>query len=924
MRKNKKYYGLIAGVMALALATPFVGYNIAKADKLYDDVVAWYDFDGGALTNVKGGSQAVAIVSGLGDYTGEVKFDANRDSSKEGKSLKLDGGYGIKLNQQNLGENFSVSLWVKPETKLVENQSVLFLGYHNPEMWYAVSGDRNNTLMKFWYDYKPDFSWVTKTFATYAPSEWHHIVITGDGNTIKSYYDGQRISEGNEAFTPLMSGENQDVYIGANNWDRCFNGLVDDVMVYDRTISEIDIERLYTGKSLKEVEEETGVVDYDNYLVASYSFEDGIGDAKAITTGIGSYSGELEFVDGVEGKAIATNGYGIDLGNKVQSTDFTISFFAKPNKSQANNQVMMLMGYHAPEHWTAISGDGGDQTYKLWGRTDGAETVGNAAPMSWTTIGNPSVPNNRWSLITLVGTDGKLDMYVDGVKAASGAFNNPLCGKNESIYFGANNWDPYFDGQFDEIKIYNRAMTADAVEKLAQEYLNNRLQVAMDSNCSLAAVLGKNESGEHIRYNLELPATVLDTAVTWTSSKPEVINEKGEVTFGAEAVTVTLKADAELDGKKGHTQFEVTVDPLDKTNLLSLIETARSYDLSYMTEASAALLNEAIAEGEQASNFEQVEYASERIAKAIELLEPTEEYDDPFDFIPETDVTYVLAPNKSETIFVLPNAVKNMVEVEFVTGDDQVVAFEDGVIEAKGIGTTIVTAKVTAKSDGFEMDYSTAVDVKSEPIPAPAPSAGASESGQPTDESDQPSSEPGQTPGSSPAGSSSSGSSSSSSAGSSTSGSSSSSSAGSSSSDVTSGTVTTPATGTQVADQTTIADTQTPTTGEKPATGSQTKPGKQNDTTTAPSEETSDEVETTTIEDETTPTTGGVAEESQPETVEDNSSSEETIPETEVPQSVENAGLSPLAVVGIILGAVAGIALLGFALFKTGLLTIFK
>ena len=75
MRKNKKYYSLIACVSALALATPFVGYNIAKADKLYDDVVAWYDFDGSALKNVKGGSQAVAIVSGLGDYSGEVKYD---------------------------------------------------------------------------------------------------------------------------------------------------------------------------------------------------------------------------------------------------------------------------------------------------------------------------------------------------------------------------------------------------------------------------------------------------------------------------------------------------------------------------------------------------------------------------------------------------------------------------------------------------------------------------------------------------------------------------------------------------------------------------------------------------------------------------------------------------------------------------------
>ena len=46
MKKNKKFYGLVGGVMALALATPFIAYNVAKADTLYSDVVAWYDFDG--------------------------------------------------------------------------------------------------------------------------------------------------------------------------------------------------------------------------------------------------------------------------------------------------------------------------------------------------------------------------------------------------------------------------------------------------------------------------------------------------------------------------------------------------------------------------------------------------------------------------------------------------------------------------------------------------------------------------------------------------------------------------------------------------------------------------------------------------------------------------------------------------------------
>ncbi|SCZ76783.1 LamG-like jellyroll fold domain-containing protein [Pseudobutyrivibrio xylanivorans] len=894
MRKNKKYYGLLAGVMALALATPFVGYNIAKADKLYDDVVAWYDFDGGALKNVKGGSQAVAIVKGLGNYDGEVKYDANRDETKDGNSLKLDGGYGLKLNQQNLGENFSVSLWVKPETKLVENQSVLFLGYHSPEMWYAVSGDRNNSQMKFWYDYKPNFSWVTKTFATYAPSEWHHIVITGDGNIIKSYYDGERISEGNENFVPFMAGEEQDIYIGANNWDKCFEGLVDDVMVYDRTLSEVDIERLFTGKSLKEVEEETGVVDYDNYLVGSYDFENGIGDAKAIVKGLGAYDGELKFVNGANGKALATDGYGLNLGNKVNGTDFTISYLVKPNKSQANNQVMMLMGYHAPEHWTAISGDGGDQTYKLWGRTEGsAVTVGNAAAMNWTTIGNPTIANNSWSLVTLVGTDGRLDMYVNGEKAAGGAYNNPLCGENESILFGANYWDPCFDGSFDEIRIYNRAMDAATIKAEAEKFLDNRLQTSLDAACDFEAIKGQNTDREHIRYNLELPTSVLGTSINWTSSKPEVISEKGVVTITDESSEVKLTATAELDRKKAIVEIELSVDALDKSELTALIERAKAFDLTFMSAESAGRLQEVIAEAEAAATFDEIDSATVRLTKAIETLELADEYVDPFDVIPEAEVTVSIEAGSNKDLFVLPETILNKVTVEYTSEDAAVAAYEDGKIVANKVGKTIVTATVKAVSDGFEMQYATAVDVTDKtPAPAPAPSSGSAPA---------------------PAPSSGSGS---------TGGSTASSGSSSSGSSASTGGQTTPATGTETA--TTITDPQAPAAGPQQPAGSQTQPGH----ATKPEASEGEALETSETDIESDSSLEEKADEETEveadveESVEQ--PAEETVVDEPVPEAGETAGLSAGAIAGIIAAVVAVLALLGFVLTKLGLLTIFK
>ena len=64
---------------------------------------------------------------------------------------------------------------------------------------------------------------------------------SNDGVT--AYLDGKTVGEG-ESIAPL-SGENQDIYIGVNNWDTEFNGLVDDVKVYDRKLTEQEVINLY-------------------------------------------------------------------------------------------------------------------------------------------------------------------------------------------------------------------------------------------------------------------------------------------------------------------------------------------------------------------------------------------------------------------------------------------------------------------------------------------------------------------------------------------------------------------------------------------------------------------------------------------------------------------------------------------------------
>lgn len=638
---------------------------------------------------------------------------------------------------------------------------------------------------------------------------------------------------------------------------------------------------------LKELFKLTSIGEEES-LVASYDFENGIGDAKAIVKGVGSYNGEITYVDGINGKAVDFNDFGLDLGNKINGTDFTITYSVCPDKSQAENQVMMLLGYHNPEHWLALSGDGADQEYKLWGRTEGtAKTVGNAQPMNWTTVGNPTVPNGVWSQVALVGTDGKIAMYVDGKKVVSGISNNPLGSVKDSILFGANNWDPCFDGKVDDIKIYNKAMDEATVEKYAEAFKESRVQRSLELACSFDAIKGNNKEADQIRYDLALPTSILGSNITWKSSDASVISNKGVVTIDNKKHDVTLTADVKVDGTKGHVELKLVVDALDKTELNALIEKALNFDLTCMTAESSERLLAAIDEGKTAETFEEIDNAVLHIESSIKALEPSDEFEDPFDVIPEMEATLTMKPGESKTLFVLPDAINSMVKVEY-TSNDEAVSFVDGKATANTVGKAIVTAKVTALSDDFSMEYSSAVDVVKGEQDTP-------------DIKDEPS-----TP-ETPSGESGSGSSTGSSSSSSSSSSGGSVGSGSSASNGTDTAATTPVVSGGTTNQTQISDAQVPTTGGNQST----KP--ENNKTEEKTEVVDEAVED--VEDETSESEEAVEESN--ETVEDKTE-ETTIEEEVTPEAGETSGTSPVAIIIAVI-AIIGAATLAI-LAKLGIL----
>ncbi len=245
MKRKKVLAALLAGALVMS-SVAFPNSMSVKAERrtLEDGLVASYDFNKKDLTNgVSGQGQAEAIITGLSAYEQVLTYVAG-DTDK-GQALKL-GDYGLKLNQQDLGDDFSVSMWLKPNGEFAKNEAVMFLGYHSPEKWLAVAGPENpGPSCKFWTNGSGNgqsFGWTGFGNMT-MDSSWHCLTVTGSNEGVTAYLDGKAVGTGG-SIAPL-TGENQDIYIGVNNWDTEFDGLVDDIKVYNRKLSEQEVLQLY-------------------------------------------------------------------------------------------------------------------------------------------------------------------------------------------------------------------------------------------------------------------------------------------------------------------------------------------------------------------------------------------------------------------------------------------------------------------------------------------------------------------------------------------------------------------------------------------------------------------------------------------------------------------------------------------------------
>ncbi len=115
---------------------------------------------------------------------------------------------------------------------------------------------------------------------------WHHIamVLENDNSPAieeaKLYVDGQLEIISSTTTEPVNTGFDENVLIGtyfAANNPRWFNGLIDEVRIYDRAVSDEKIYQMYTEHALMSDSEPDGDVDLNDFAAFANNWENSTG-----------------------------------------------------------------------------------------------------------------------------------------------------------------------------------------------------------------------------------------------------------------------------------------------------------------------------------------------------------------------------------------------------------------------------------------------------------------------------------------------------------------------------------------------------------------------------------------------------------------------------------------------------------------------
>lgn len=443
--------------IGLALA---MSLNLGYCD-LLTGLAAWWKFDEGVGSNTadasgNGNTASFYGFSGLPIWTNGVMGKALWFN---GQDAHVSAPDSPSINPQFL----TVSGWFWPQSAAASNSAAaLVFKSENDSIWVHNDG----WVLSLGPDLRPAFAIKNSASpaitivaqASISLSNWVHIAATYDGSNIVLYVNGAQQGYGTlpGGYTPA----HQPLTIAAPNGapGNYYNGKADDIRLYSRPLSSVEIQRLSQSVT--------------QGLVAYYPLDGDALDGSGNTNN-GTLFGSVTFVPGVHGMAAHLNGTGFiqcgsSIGNFGQS-DFTITAWVRT--TTGGGLIGKRVGCGAGSFFDLRLNRTGYENQVLF-EVSGSETL---APFVTAPI---DLPDEGWHQITVERHANTLKCFVDSIESPeTNTLSIDDVQNNGPLQIGVSgctgiDGTPAFVGDIDDMRIYNRALSDAEVQQLSQVSLD--------------------------------------------------------------------------------------------------------------------------------------------------------------------------------------------------------------------------------------------------------------------------------------------------------------------------------------------------------------------------------------------------------------------------------------------------------------------
>lgn len=252
-----------------------VDHTVERAPRGDGDILIHYPFDEGEGRT----AENIGAATEIGDAT----FEGNVtwvDDDERGTVADLPGG-GSNSNyvalpndlSQDLDGEFSVSLWTKPRAlpqwvplfQIGSGTNTFFLLQSN--LGPGTPGGFGATFRQAGQDPQHRLT----PGSDLQLDQWNHVVFAMEGSTGRIYFNGEQVAERtdfpmgiNEVGTDGQTTAN---FLGNTSWsDPVWNGLVDDLRIYDYELTDDEIQTIYDGEDDEQPVETTTTASADEIV----------------------------------------------------------------------------------------------------------------------------------------------------------------------------------------------------------------------------------------------------------------------------------------------------------------------------------------------------------------------------------------------------------------------------------------------------------------------------------------------------------------------------------------------------------------------------------------------------------------------------------------------------------------------------------